>query len=142
MQNLPDKQTQVFNAIRKHIAMTGQSPTVREIGLEVGLSSSCSVQKHLEALERVGKIRRSTFKFRSIELIDSNGEGHLTSAQTLMVPMLGQVAGGTPRFATQDLTPEMLPIPASLVGRGERDRQAMAVSAGEYHEAPYFASNT
>lgn len=139
MPQITDKQTQVLTAIRRYIAMTGQAPTVREIGAEVGLSSSCSVQKHLEALERLGKIRRSNFKYRSIELVDDHGVGHLPTAQTLMVPLFGKVAGGIPMTAVQDLTPDMLPLPASFVGRGERDQQAMAVSSGEFHEAPYFA---
>ena len=139
MTTISDKQRQILAVIRKHVAMTGQAPTVREIGQEVGLSSSCSVQKHLDSLEKAGKIRRGSFKFRGIEIVDENGEVSKLQAQPVLAPLLGLVAGGCPIEALQEGDPEMLPIPASLIGRGDRDRQAAACSAGEYDEAPYFA---
>jgi len=139
MQPISEKQTLILSYIRKHVALTGQAPTVREIGQEVGLRSSCSVQKHLDMLERAGKIRRGSFKFRGIELVDENGELSKLQVQPTLAPLLGIVAGGGPIEAIQDHDPEMLPIPASLIGRGDRERQAAACSAGEYNEAPYFA---
>jgi repressor LexA len=139
MQSLSDKQLQILTFIRRQITLTGMPPTVREIGQEVGLSSSCSVQKHIETLERAGKIRRSSSKFRGIELVDENGEVSRLQAHPTLVPLLGLVAGGGPIEAIQEGDPELLPIPASLIGRGDRDRQAACCSAGEYAEAPYFA---
>lgn len=148
------KQQEVLRAIRNHIQATGQSPTVREIGKVVGLSSSCSVQKHLETLERLGKIRRSTFKYRSIELADTEQLSppskrsipirpamptELTAASTVFVPLVGRVAGGNPILANPEVEPEFLPIPASLLARGEADHQTAAVSSGSYSEGPLFA---
>src|SRR5579872_2692758 len=124
---MTEKQKEVLRAIRDHIQATGVSPTVREIGKAVGLSSSCSVQKHLDTLERLGKIRRSTFKYRSIELADSDTAPDppsrvkpfallpMTASSTVFVPLLGLVRGGAPILASQDADPEMLPIPASLL---------------------------
>lgn len=139
MPALTEKQTQILGYIRRQITLTGQAPTVREIGQEVGLSSSCSVQKHLDTLERQGKIRRGSFKFRGIELVDGNGEVSKLQAQPVLAPLLGIVAGGGPIEAIQEQDPEMLPIPLSLIGRGDRERQAAACSAGEFDQAPYFA---
>ncbi|HEX5323273.1 MAG TPA: transcriptional repressor LexA [Capsulimonadaceae bacterium] len=149
---MTDKQQEVLHAIQDHFQATGLSPTVREIGKAVGLSSSCSVQKHLETLERLGKIRRSTFKYRSIELVDNlppkaspaNASTPaipfpLTNNSTVFVPLLGHVAGGAPITASQELDPEMLPIPATLLGRGEADQQIAAVTSGELAEGPLFA---
>ncbi len=145
------KQNEVFRAIRDHIQATGLSPTVREIGKAVGLSSSCSVQKHLDTLERLGKIRRSSFKYRSIELVDGDSASELrfgpkplspvpmTVLSTVYVPLLGLVRGGVPSFASQEPDPEMLPIPASLLMRGEVDRQMAAVSGGVLEDGPLFA---
>ena len=48
MQTLTDKQKHILEVIRTHIEQRGHAPTVREIGKEVGLSSSCTVKKHLE----------------------------------------------------------------------------------------------
>lgn len=147
------KQQEVLSAIRDHILATGQSPTVREIGKAVGLSSSCSVQKHLETLERHGKIRRSTFKYRSIELAGEEIPSlykkpspappavpvELTAASTVFVPLMGRAAGGNPISAIPEVEPEFLPIPASLLARGEADHQMAAVSSGSYSEGPLFA---
>lgn len=147
------KQQEVLRAIDEHFRATGQSPTVREIGKAVGLSSSCSVQKHLDTLVRLGKIRRSTFKYRSIELVGDDGlpipkpatkaaaalPVAMTASSTVFVPLMGRVAGGAPITATPETDPEFLPIPASLLLRGEADRQMAAVSSGSYSEGPLFA---
>ncbi|HEY3328930.1 MAG TPA: LexA family transcriptional regulator [Capsulimonadaceae bacterium] len=139
MQSLSDKQLQILAFIRRQVALTGQPPTVREIGTEVGLRSSCSVQKHIETLEAHGKIRRSSSKFRGIEIVDGDGEVSKLQGHPALIPLLGMVAGGAPIEALQDGDPELLPIPASLIGRADRERQAACCSAGEYGEAPYFA---
>jgi repressor LexA len=136
MQSLTPRQAEVLDAIRRHIALTGQSPTVREVGKEVHLRSSCSVQKHLDALERLGKIRRSSFKYRSIELVD----GHLmNTGGSVLIPLLGQVAGGAPMTAHQAEDPELLPLPEILLPRCDRRVQAEACATRSYESAPFFA---
>jgi repressor LexA len=135
MSSLTAKQAEVLEAIRRHISLTGQSPTVREIGSAVNLRSSCSVQKHLDSLDRLGRIRRSTFKYRSIELADDippRGDG------TLPVPILGHVAGGPPVAAPAD-EPELLALPETLLPRVERRSQTDACAARNYTNAPLFA---
>ena len=44
--------------ILKFVNECDHSPTIREIGAAVGLSSPATVFKHLDRLERQGKIRR------------------------------------------------------------------------------------
>lgn len=48
------QQRRVLNAIQNLIAQKGYSPSIREIGREVGLSSSSSVHAHVEALRKLG----------------------------------------------------------------------------------------
>lgn len=48
------QQRRVLVAIMNLIAEKGYSPTIREIGEEVGLSSSSSVHAHVETLIRLG----------------------------------------------------------------------------------------
>ena len=98
MQSLTDKQQLVLTAIQRHIALTGHSPTVREIGAAVDLKSSCSVQKHLDNLERLGKIQRTSFKYRSIEVVNEQPAAQSASWLTagFLVPLLGFVNGGPP----------------------------------------------
>ncbi len=139
---LTDKQSEVLEAIRRHISLTGHSPTVREIGQAVQLSSSCSVQKHLDTLVRLGKIRRSQFKYRSIELADNSDAPTSSDAagmSSLMIPLLGTVAGGVPISVEPEIDPELLALPASLLPRCDRRIQADACALRNYTEAPFFA---
>ena len=71
MKGLTVKQQRVLEVIRTSLRQRGQPPTVREIGTEIGVASSCTVQRHLDALERKGFIKRDRYKYRSIELANS-----------------------------------------------------------------------
>ena len=62
MQSLTEKQRQILEVIRTHIEQRGHAPTVREIGAQVSLSSSCTVKKHLDSLEAKGFLRRDRYK--------------------------------------------------------------------------------
>lgn len=115
MEALTEKQREILKVIRTHIEARGYAPTVREIGAAVNLSSSCSVKKHLDALEVKGKIKRDRYQ-REIELCE-DGEP-VTLGRSFCVPLLGRVAGGAPLLAQQDNSPEMLPLPLSLLPRG------------------------
>jgi len=116
MQTLTEKQRQILGIIRKTIEQRGQAPTVREIGALVNLSSSCTVKKHLDSLETKGFIKRDRYK-RSIDLMD--GGTPMTMGRSVCVPLLGRVAGGAPILAEQSSAPEMLPLPLSLLRRGD-----------------------
>lgn len=116
MQTLTEKQSQILDAIRQGIEQKGHAPTVREIGALVSLSSSCTVKKHLDSLEAKGYIRRDRYK-RAISLMEDGSP--LEFGRSVCVPLLGRVAGGAPIFADQSSEPEMLPLPVSLLGRGD-----------------------
>lgn len=147
MPSLTDKQHRVLAAIRRHIALTGHSPTVREIGAAVELKSSCSVQKHLDNLERLGKIQRTSFKYRSIELVDEESIAQSTpwSPAVFLVPLIGFVNGGPPsqgapqNQAVKAREPELLSVPDSASCSSERAAQADACALRNYDAAPYFA---
>ncbi len=116
MQALTEKQQQILDIIHKMIQQRGQAPTVREIGALVNLSSSCTVKKHLDSLEAKGFIKRDRYK-RSITLME--GGIPVALGQSVCVPLLGRVAGGAPILAEQSRSPEMLPLPVSLLRRGD-----------------------
>lgn len=116
MHTLTEKQRQILGIIRKNIEQRGQAPTVREIGALVNLSSSCTVKKHLDSLEAKGFIKRDRYK-RSIDLME--GGVPVTLGRSVCVPLLGRVAGGAPILAEQSSAPEMLPLPVSLLRRGD-----------------------
>jgi repressor LexA len=136
MSQLTPKQKQVYDAIERHIRLTGQSPTVREIGESVDLKSSCSVQKHLDTLERLRKIRRSPFKYRSIELVDAN---RACTHSGIPVPVLGRVAAGAPITTDPTDDPEILTLPDGLLPHIDRRAQVDACARRHYDSALLFA---
>ena len=110
MKGLTSKQTKVLDIIKDAIRESGQPPTVREIGKEIGVASSCTVQRHLDALERKGQIKRSRYKYRSIELADPviSRIGRAYNA-----PILGQIAAGQPIMA-EEYQEDVFPLPLDL----------------------------
>jgi len=135
MQTLTDKQKQILEVIRTHIEMRGHAPTVREIGKEVSLSSSCTVKKHLDSLEAKGFLRRDRYK-RGLDLME--GGERLSMGRSVSVPLLGRVAGGAPIIVDAQQNPEMLPIPVSLLRRGDqggRDLFALEVYGNSMRDA-------
>ncbi|GAB4455552.1 MAG: transcriptional repressor LexA [Armatimonadaceae bacterium] len=113
-QPLTTKQQEIIEVIRRAIMRDGQAPTVREIGKETGLRSSCSVQKHLTKLEKAGYIRKDPYKYRSIELLQEGEPA--PRRKTVMIPLVGRVAAGIPIDAIENVE-EHYPLPETLVPR-------------------------
>ena len=61
---LTPKQEQVLTAVRSRTRTVRIGPEVSVIGLEVGLSSKCSVWRHLRTLEREGLITKQRLNGR------------------------------------------------------------------------------
>lgn len=112
MKGLTVKQQKVLDVIRGAMRHRGQPPTVREIGREIGVQSSCTVQRHLDALERKGFIKRDRYKYRSIELTDSPIPPFIRAVN---VPIVGQIAAGSPILAQEHIE-DTFPLPMDLVG--------------------------
>src|SRR5437763_14323040 len=112
MKGLTAKQQRVLEVIRTSLRQRGQPPTVREIGTEIGVASSCTVQRHLDALERKGFIKRDRYKYRSIELADSPFP---VFARAVNVPILGSIAAGAPILATEHIE-DTFALPLDVVG--------------------------
>jgi repressor LexA len=115
MKGLTLKQQRVLDVIRQAMRHTGQPPTVREIGREIGVQSSCTVQRHLDALERKGFISRNRYKYRSIELTDSPIPPFVRAVN---VPILGHIAAGVPILAEQHIE-DTFPLPMDVVKEGD-----------------------
>jgi repressor LexA len=116
MQGLTNRQEEVLTGIRLIFQETGYPPTVRELGERLGLRSSCTVQRHLEALERKGFIRRNPTKARTIEITrgpkpvsKSAADGGLVS-----LPLVGTVTAGTPILAIENVE-DSVALPRTLV---------------------------
>jgi len=111
------KQLKALDVIRMLIRRRGEPPTVREIGSELGVSSTCTVQRYVDALEKHGLIRRARGRYRSIEVVGDDAT-RVQPRDVVNVPVLGRVTAGAPALAEQSFD-EYLPMARKLVG--ERD---------------------
>jgi repressor LexA len=68
MDQLTDRQREVYEFIRDRIRSRGYGPTVREIGAEFDIASPNGVMCHLRALERKGLVSREPNLSRAITL--------------------------------------------------------------------------
>ncbi|MFY1652877.1 transcriptional repressor LexA [Solwaraspora sp. WMMB762] len=118
--SLTDRQRQILDVIRSWVQRHGYPPTVREIGVAVGLGSPSSVAHHLKALEHHGLIRRAFGGPRAVDARPLPGDKPSMDSGALSgiaVPLLGAIAAGAPILA-EELVEEVLSLPAEMVGRG------------------------
>ncbi|HSL58618.1 MAG TPA: transcriptional repressor LexA [Acidimicrobiales bacterium] len=116
---LTARQRQVLEVIDAHLREHGYPPSVREIGLAVGLTSPSTVHSHLATLQRLGYLRRDPTKPRAIEVrFDASSGATVERRPVRHVPLVGDVAAGTDVIATENVE-EIVPVPADLTGDGE-----------------------
>jgi repressor LexA len=99
MGDLSDRQTEILTFISKHCSVHGYPPTVREIGLAVGLTSPSTVHAHLAKLEAAGHIRRDPTKPRAMLLSDRRAAREPRRG----LPLVGAVAAGVPTLAEEQV---------------------------------------
>jgi repressor LexA len=95
MDNLTDRQRDVYNFIRELIQRRGYGPTVREIATEFDIKSPNGVVCHLKALVKKGLILRDANKARAIELTQPAGDRRRgRSGDDAGLPFAGFVPAG------------------------------------------------
>lgn len=103
MEDLTERQTAILEFISRHCRQSGYPPTVREIGLAVGLASPSTVHAHLAKLEAAGHIRRDPTKPRAMYVRPDPAEATPARPDVAALPLVGSVAAGSPRLAEQDV---------------------------------------
>jgi repressor LexA len=100
---LSDRQQAILAFISRHCASNGYPPTVREIGMAVGLASPSTVHAHLAKLEAAGAIRRDPTKPRAmfVCLDGADCEDAVERVPEGALPLVGAVAAGLPRLAEE-----------------------------------------
>ena len=106
------RQKELLDFLGAYIEEHGYAPTLEEIGRRFRLSSLATVHKHLQNLERKGRIRRWANRSRALEVTPAT-----PAARAVVVPLLGYVAAGTPIEPVE--VPEAVALPEELLGRGE-----------------------
>ncbi|MGQ9617349.1 MAG: transcriptional repressor LexA [Candidatus Aminicenantia bacterium] len=95
------RQREILEIIRRIFREKGYYPSIREIGKEVGLSSSSSVFKHIIKLEKEGFIKRES---GNIRLVD---EG---------IPLIGIIPAGKPIEVFE--SDEQIEVPSWMLPKG------------------------
>ncbi|TDW76626.1 transcriptional repressor LexA [Kribbella pratensis] len=116
---LPERQQRILVVIRDWVTRHGYPPSSRQIGDAVGLRSSSSVSKHLASLEEKGFLRRSPSVSRPIDVrmfLQESGT-QATSDDNVPVPVVGDIAAGTPISAIEHVD-DVMQLPRGLTGRG------------------------
>jgi len=87
LDQLTERQREVYDFIREKIRGRGYGPTVREIGDNFQISSPNGVMCHLKALEKKGLITREPNMSRAIQLSTEPAEDR-------GLPLVGRIAAG------------------------------------------------
>ena len=101
---LTNRQQQIYDLIKQHIAETGFPPTRAEIAAEFGFKSPNAAEEHLRALAKKGVIEMVSGASRGIRLIEEEEPG---------LPLVGKVAAGEPVLAIENVE-DYVDVPATL----------------------------
>jgi len=116
---LSPRQVNILRFLRDFGAEAGYPPTIRQIGAEVGISSTSVVSYNLKVLERKGYLERDPEVSRGLRLVrdePSYDPDHATAhaAPLLSVPLYGVIAAGEP-----------IPVPDNDLPDSELERIAL-----------------
>ena len=135
---LTAKQRDLLNFLKRYQDEFDHAPSFDEMKDAIGLKSKSGIHRLVSALEERGHIRRLANRARAIEIVEtptttdetsqnttemdnvvqaSFGTNH-NKATSLSLPLLGQIAAGTPIEALSDHS-RFLDVPASMLGAGE-----------------------
>jgi repressor LexA len=112
MKPLTRRQKQVLDYLREHIAGRGYPPTLREIADRFSFSGPRAAAKHLETLQRKGRIVRTPGISRGLEIAGQGAPDEVTR-----VPVLGSVPAGPFNLAFEEADSTVLLDPG-LAGSG------------------------
>ena len=132
---LTARQRKIVRFISGWIQEHGYSPSMREIGRAVGLTSTSSVEHQLAALQAKGYLRRAAGCPRTVE-VRLPGQPPVPPAPgpaaaqaprhrparppkpATRVPLVGRIAAGVP-VPAEESADDIFPLPKELVGEGE-----------------------
>lgn len=110
MEDLTERQAQVLKFIENHQKRYGYAPSLREIADHIGAKWSHGVERHLQALEKKGFIRRDSVKSRGIQVS--------RASYGIPIPVVGQITAGRPILAVENVG-ESFVLDPSFVRGGE-----------------------
>lgn len=94
MVKLTTRQEEILDFIKQYLSETGFPPTRSEIAEQMGFRSPNAAEEHLRALARKG----------AIEMLPGTSRGiRLPISEQLGLPIIGQVAAGSPILAEESI---------------------------------------
>jgi repressor LexA len=144
MSNLSERQRKILQFIVGFVSENEFPPTIREIGEQVGISSTSVVNYNLAKLEELGLISRRKEVSRGLALnwdrmteltpalansfavtsappmpaIKQNGHGEFLGSSMMRIPVLGSIAAGQPiqvEARSPETTDEWVELPEGVI---------------------------
>ena len=113
---LTDKQKKVLDVITSYMKSHGQSPTLEELQMELGVKSKHSIVQFLEYLDKKGYISKGR-GYRSIRL----GERIIASQLAIPIPIFGTANAGRPLvYANEEREVPTIMVSKSLISGDEK----------------------
>lgn len=121
---LTERQKRMLDFIKRFINENGFPPTVRQIGDGSNVSSTSTVHSNLKRMTELGYIKYTPGTRRAIILCEKEMSG--ANSPALPVPVVGDVAAGTPILAVDNIQ-EYYKLPTSML-HGARENEAFILS--------------
>lgn len=113
-EDLKEKDIKVLEFLVEHTGQKGYPPSVREICSTLDIKSTSTVFAILNRLEKLEYIKRDPTKPRAIEILNRNSDTTITNSEIVNIPVVGNIAAGSPIFADENIE-EYMPLPASYI---------------------------
>ncbi len=120
---LSRRQESILKFIREFVRKHHFPPTIREIGEDVGISSTSVVNYNLNVLEKKGFIERDKNVSRGLRVVEPDDVGRSVAPRVLRIPLVGRIAAGEP-----------LLIPEEIVDFALFDDETVDIAAGMLDE--------
>ena len=114
------REQRILQFMRDEVKRKGYAPTVREIGTALNIKSTSTVHKDIASLVAQGYIRKDPAKPRALVLTEKGGGkqdsgfGNVSFENTVEIPVIGNIAAGTPILADQNIE-DTFPMPSRYV---------------------------
>ena len=137
---LTKKQSELLRFIHERLQDAGVPPSFDEMKEALDLRSKSGIHRLIMALEERGFIRRLPNRARAIEVLRApTPSSDADERHSVMVPLMGRIAAGTPISAIQTRL-ETFAMPPEFLGGGEHF--ALEVRGDSMIEAGIFENDT
>ncbi len=142
---LSERQQKMLNYIHQYIEESGRPPTIREIGSNVGISSTSVVNYNLTRLKEKELLERDAEVSRGLRLTDKalalygdvRDAVDEFAANLLRIPLVGNIVASEPLETMQDAYDydDVVEVSASMISGRTNDLYALRVSGDSMIDA-------